>query len=220
MTRDGTPEALAPSIEAGWRQAFVVELRLQGASGSAVADALVEVETHCAESGERAVDAFGPAAQYARALALPDETNWTPLQLARTWVRLLLFVGGFWLATWGGAALFLGDRAELSLDWLVSAAVTLIAMVLVFSFGNRLMRFILDHVVWATMGFIVVLALVVVSGLPFRNILLGTAPAVVPFMIGVAAIVAGIVYTLFLRKTGTSLDDPLVPPHVATDAGN
>ncbi|MGO1385454.1 MAG: hypothetical protein ACTHU1_11800, partial [Arachnia sp.] len=125
MNENARPEQLAPSIEASWREAFVLELRLQGASGSTLADALSEVETHCADSGESALEAFGDPVEYAGALDLPDESRWTVAQLVRTGVGLLLVVGGFSLAAWGVSALFLGGDAHLTVGRLVSGGVTL-----------------------------------------------------------------------------------------------
>lgn len=220
MIRNETPEALAPGIDFQWREAFVVELRLNGVSGAAIAEALVEVEAHCRESGQGAEESFGPAAEYARALELPDESGWTAAQLVRTWIRLVLFVGGFWFATWGGLALLLEQRAEVAAGWLVSGGVTIILMILVFVFGNHVMRLVVDHVVWAAVAFVVALALTIVSGLPFQDVLLGTVPAVVPLLIGLAAIVAGILFTVALRMAGKSLDDPITSPNVQPRRSN
>ncbi len=220
MTKNGTPEAFAPSIDARWRDAFVMELRLQGASGSTIADALVEIETHCHESGQQATEAFGSPVEYAGALDLPDESRWTLPQLVRIWGPLLLVVGGFWWATWGGVAFLLGRQAEIVAGSLISGVVTVISMVLVFVFGNQVMRFVVDHVAWATVALIATLALIVTSGLPFEGIVLGSVPALVPFIVGVAAILAGIALTVFLKRSGKFLNDPLVRPNVPVGPGS
>ena len=65
----GDPGAIAPSIEKGWRDDFMIELRLRSVPGEAIGDALMTVETHVAESGEEAHDAFGDAKTYAREIA-------------------------------------------------------------------------------------------------------------------------------------------------------
>lgn len=214
MTKDKTLAALAPHIDGDWRDDFVLELRLQGASGTTIADALVEVENHCTESRQSATDAFGPAVEYAKALNLPDESRFTPAQLLWTYVELLLYLGGISFAVWGGFALLQGQRAEIAAGSLVSAGVIIILTVLLFTIGNGLLRFILDHLVWAGVGYTAALALTVLSGLPFRDINLGSLPALVPFLVGVAALVAGAAATIVLRKTGNSLDDLLVGPDV------
>lgn len=213
MTRNGNPKELAPSIDAQWRDAFVVELRLQGASGATIADALVEVETHCRESGEIVAEAFGPPVEYAEALDLPDESRSTPGQLVRTWVGLLLVVVGFWLATGGGAALLQGQDAEVTVGDLVSFGLTLVLMVLLFVFGDSVLRLVVDHIVWAVVLFVAALAVAVVSGLPFDDIRLGSVAAMVPLIVGLAVLVAGLVLLAVWNRTGKSLEDPLVPPN-------
>ncbi len=63
------PAALAPHVEPRWLSDFVVELRLRDVPGDAVGAAVVEVETHCVDSGSDARDAFGDPAEYAAGLA-------------------------------------------------------------------------------------------------------------------------------------------------------
>jgi len=217
MMKNEELDTLAPSVDVTWRDAFVLELRLQGASGRAIADALVEVEAHCAESGQSAIDAFGPAVDYAKALELPDESRWTAPQLIRTWVGLLLIVGGFSFAAWGGVALAQGEAADVTVGALVSGVVTLTLMVLLFVFTDFVVRLAVDHTWWAALALVAALAVTVLSGLPFDDIILGSTPALVPLITGVAMLVAGALWTVFLKKTGNSLDDPLVPPEIPTD---
>lgn len=57
------------SLDAGWRRDFVMALRLRNSPPQTIADHLKLVETHCAESGESASDAFGEPAEYAQSLA-------------------------------------------------------------------------------------------------------------------------------------------------------
>lgn len=222
MTKDETQETLAPSVETGWRDDFVVELRLIGASGATIADALVEVEGHCRESGQSAIDAFGPAVEYARALDLPDESGWTRGQLVRTWVGLLLLVGGFSLTLLGGFAFFLeqGQRAEITLGWLVGGGAGLVGMVLIGVFGKQIMRLAVEHTVWTSLGFTAAVVAVVAVGLPFENVHLGSVPALIPLIVGIAALLGWVVLTLVLRWTGHTLDDPLIAPEVTAGRHN
>ena len=216
MTRNDIPEKLAPHVDAKWREAFVLELRVQGASGSTIADALVEVETHCADSGQPAEEAFGQPADYAKALDLPDESRWTAPKLIRTWVSLLLVVGGAWLAIGGGTALALGQDVDITLGSVISATATLAVMGLVFAFGDRLLRFMMDNIVLAGLSFTGTLIALVALSLPFSGTSLGSIPAVPALVAGIAAIVAWGVFALIRRWTGTTLADPLVPPSAAT----
>jgi hypothetical protein len=62
-----------PHVERPWRDEFVITLRLRGATGAAIGDALAHVESFCAESGESAEAAFGRTSEYAR--SLPTESG-------------------------------------------------------------------------------------------------------------------------------------------------
>lgn len=66
----GDPGAIAPSVEKAWRDDFIIELRLRSVPGETIGDALMTVETHVAESGEEAQDAFGDAKTYAGEIAV------------------------------------------------------------------------------------------------------------------------------------------------------
>jgi hypothetical protein len=57
-----------PHIDRAWRDAFVLALRLADVPGDRIGDALATVDTHCAESGETAAEAFGDPTAYARSL--------------------------------------------------------------------------------------------------------------------------------------------------------
>ena len=220
MTKHENPDTLAPSVEVSWRDAFVVELRIQGASGRAIADALVEVEAHCHESGQSAGEAFGPAVAYAKALGLPDESLLTRAQVVRTGIQLLLVVGGFWLAVEGGIALAIGQEAILTLASVVSAGVLMIVMVLMGVFSERIMRFVVDHAVLSWMTFMVAVVATVAVGLPFKGVELASLPAAWVLAGGIAAMVVFGVYTLLLRRSGKGLDDPLVPPTMAQSSSH
>ncbi len=62
-----------PHLDPQWHDAFMLELSARGASGRRVGELLAEVETHCAESGEAAHDAFGAPEAFARSWPLSDE---------------------------------------------------------------------------------------------------------------------------------------------------
>lgn len=66
---------LAPSLDPEWVHEFLMELRLQGASGDDLGEAVAEVESHTAESGETAAEAFGPPREYAQSLDLPRQPD-------------------------------------------------------------------------------------------------------------------------------------------------
>ncbi len=59
-----------------WRDAFLLRLRLHDVTGTAIGDALAQVDAHCAESGEDPEQAFGEVGAYADSLVdlLPRST--------------------------------------------------------------------------------------------------------------------------------------------------
>lgn len=90
----GDPGAIAPSVDKAWRDDFIVELRLLDVPGDRIGDALMTVETHLAESGEDATEAFGDAKAYAREIAATtgsDGGGWAvgPLTVVSTLLGLL-----------------------------------------------------------------------------------------------------------------------------------
>jgi len=63
-----------------WRDAFVLRLRLLDTRGAVIGDALAQVDSHCAETGEKPDAAFGDPDEYARtvAAALPATARVVP----------------------------------------------------------------------------------------------------------------------------------------------
>ena len=91
MTRTPHPVALAPHVERAWLDAFVLALRVRGVPGTLIGDALAEVESHCAEAGEPAADAFGDPVAYAQSLELPpDEDLESEIRWGGVWSGLKL----------------------------------------------------------------------------------------------------------------------------------
>lgn len=62
------PRRLAPSVERGWLDAFMVERNLIGVQPDRLGDDLATIESHVRESGEGAREIFGDPAAYAREL--------------------------------------------------------------------------------------------------------------------------------------------------------
>ena len=61
---------LAPHLEMTWAEGFCLDKRLLGVKGSHIGAALREVKSHCAESGQSALLAFGPPVGYARSASV------------------------------------------------------------------------------------------------------------------------------------------------------
>ena len=73
------PDALSP-----WYRDLVVALRIKGASGREIGDAVAAVQSHCADSGDTPEGAFGTAQQYADALQTKDASKLSDLQTELT----------------------------------------------------------------------------------------------------------------------------------------
>lgn len=212
MTNNQNLEVLAPDVESGWRDNFVIELRLQGVSGRGTAAALAEVQAHCRDSGQEVGDAFGPPVGYARALELPDKSRWTAPQIARTWISILLLVGGVSATLLGGISLGRGERVEINGGLITNGATTVAVMALVFVVGSHLLRFLVDHPVWTALGFGAIVAVIPLAGLPFRDFHVGSVSAPATLAAGLAALAAWAVIIGVARRRGKDLRDPLVPP--------
>jgi hypothetical protein len=52
-----------------WRDAFLIQARLHDVPGSTIGEALAEIDTHCADSGQSPDEAFGDPVVYAKTLA-------------------------------------------------------------------------------------------------------------------------------------------------------
>ncbi len=75
MAHAPDPASLAPHVDDAWTDEFVVRLRLRDVPGDRIGDALAEVDAHCADSGEGALEAFGDPVEYADSLDLPSEPD-------------------------------------------------------------------------------------------------------------------------------------------------
>jgi hypothetical protein len=117
------------SLPASWSIPFVVTLRSSNVTGAAIGAALREVESHCAESGQAPIDAFGDPEAYADSLQLPlaRGSDGMVSTLAPSVVGLV----GLLLTTPTVAAWRLGTAVEVSTGLAVSAviAVTVVALV-------------------------------------------------------------------------------------------
>lgn len=108
-----------------WHNDFIVGLRLRDAPPALIADQLKLVQTHCAESGEGAAEAFGDPAAYAGVVA--GEAGVPTTGLGSDLVRLLPAAAGGFLAarlTFDGVlALVTADKVEIRWGDVVSGVV-------------------------------------------------------------------------------------------------
>jgi hypothetical protein len=89
------------TIPGTYQQQLLLALRLLNVPGPRIAEALAEVDSHVAETGEDAYQAFGEpkayAEQIARALGSQDPLSWRGILRSMTWrdgVTFLAFLSG------------------------------------------------------------------------------------------------------------------------------
>lgn len=126
-----------PHIGRSWTQRFIMEARAMDASGAAIGAALAEVESHCIASGERAEDAFGDPAEYARSLRFPAAHS-------RAWLIPSALVGaiGSLLVPQAARAFGRGSEAVLSQATIVMAVAGLVLAIALTAIRRPLYRWI------------------------------------------------------------------------------
>lgn len=200
-TPEPSPEGLVP---ASWRDDFVMALRLRDVPGAAIGDALAEVEAHCADAGQTAEHAFGPAAGYAASLPYGRGDAVTHA-LARVLAPVLVLLAGVLLllaalaADAGRAVVGAGELAIL-------LGAPLGALVLVAVLGRTLGR---RHATgWFVAAGVLALAGLVAAAVALADVTLLTLPTAWAAGLGAVGVVTGALAT-WREVRG---DDPVVPP--------
>lgn len=183
------PGRIAPSVEKQWRDDFIVELRLLSVPGDRIGDALMTVESHVAESGEPAREAFGEGRAYAREIA--DATGTAgrggPIGPA-TVIGIVLGLVGMLVTARAGSSWFDGEPVGVVAGELVGLGVLLLLTSTLFF--TRTLRVIIDHHVLA-MFIPALLTGVFVGLLLLLSEPLLTVPALPLALAGALALLAG-----------------------------
>lgn len=144
---------LAPHLDDKWREEFVVELRLLDVPGDVIGDALVTADTHVAESGETAQEAFGDAKGYAREIAASTSRRVDP----RLSVPSVLGVAAGIVGALGAIASTLawldGTPVRLSVGILAGLALALVVAGALLARSTAALRLMLDRPVLAALLF-------------------------------------------------------------------
>jgi len=201
----------AAHIDPGWAEAMLLELRLLGVGGARIGAALAEVDSHCAESGQTAEEAFGDPAVYAKSLGLPTEDDVSPKALAWIAAPVLVQVLGMLLLLPSFSAWRAGDLARFSTGMFASVGLLL---VLVFATIGRiefLLRMVLQRprVAWAA-GMAPLTLLVAVQILLRTNAL--QVPAAWAMALALLLLAAGTVWGLAWHRTHPTAADEVVAP--------
>lgn len=150
--------AIAPHVEAGWVEAMLLELRLQGVSGDRIGAALAEVEAHVVDSGQGAEEAFGDPVEYARSLGLPAEPEQSRTATLKgvvpTLIQLFGLVAVVAAMPWGP------DAVGVTTTLLAGLVVAALLPVVVVALGDRVLRAIVERPVVVFLATMLILAAV------------------------------------------------------------
>ncbi len=126
-----------------WQDELALELRLHDWDGSQIGDALAEVQTHCVESGESPVEAFGDATAYAHTLAEQRPGHAAapgigPMEVLGTLGGLI----GLILTPLAAAGFFQGTDVQFTLGALIGLAVAVLAGAILLIRPTPILRFL------------------------------------------------------------------------------
>ncbi len=199
-----------PHVDPAWVDAFVLELRLRGASGAEIGGALLEVESHMAEQGGEVAEVFGDPKDYAIHLELPDSQRWTTGEVIRLGVKVLLGVLGAYLFL--GGLLAFGDPVQVPVTGLaVLPGGNLAVLLALVAWGDGLVRVLVERPVISIGLFAAAFTLLVVGSVVVGGPQLEVSGAAA-ILLGLVAFALTAAIWLSERRTGRSLEDPVSFP--------
>lgn len=136
---------LAPHVEESWAEGFVLELRLLGVAGARIGAALTEVESHCVDGGESALESFGDPVGYARSLDLPESEDQSPRAVVGEVRPFAVQLAGMFVVIWSFGPWLSGQRLEITVGQLVSMVLAALAVGAVARFAEPLLRAVVYH---------------------------------------------------------------------------
>lgn len=204
------PSEVAPGVDPAWADAFLLELRLADVPGRDIGAALTEVASHCAESGESAVEAFGDPAEYARSLDLPagPDADVPAVASVVPWVVQTL---GLMLLADAAHALAGDEPVTLTVGHLVATALLVAGLAALGRWATAMLRVVVEHTVVAWLASMAHLALLVASFVLFQGVV-ARVDGPVAFGIGMVALVTGTLWVLAVLHRGSYEEDPVTAP--------
>lgn len=218
MSRYTIERRLAPHVDERWTEAVLLELRLRGVPGDAIGAVLAEVDSHVAESGETAHEAFGDPAGYARSLELPVDDTANPRELLAAALPTGVQVLGLFLLSWALTPLLRGE--DLGITWGHGALVALFALevLLLVRHVDAVLAAVVRHPVASWLVSTVALTVPVALLLLLRGVV-GHVPAAAGAAVGAVLLVAGTAWALVRLRSGVDAADPVRSPVSGDAAG-
>lgn len=203
---------LAPSVEKGWVEQFVLEQRLLGVSGRRIGDSLALVESHVAESGESAPATFGDPQTYARKDA-PEQTERSSDRIDRWWTfGIVCCLAGMLLTTFSAQAGFAGGSTlEVTVGHIVVLAIVAGSLALLHFAARTLLRVLAHRPVGSWIGWMLLLAAMVGALFVFRHPV-GEIGVLSALVIGAIVLTVGVLLQLRSYLSGRVQEDPIVGP--------
>lgn len=203
---------LAPSVETGWVEQFVLEQRLLGVPGSRIGDSLALVESHVVESGESAEAAFGDPRRYAEEDA-PEQSERSSDRLDRGWsLGIVLCLAGMLLSTFSAQAAFSGESSlRVTVGLLVVLAIVAGSVALVLLATPALMRALAQFPMRSWVGWLLLLA-GMVGALLLLPHPVGEIGVVSALVLGAILLAVGLLLQLRAYVRGRVQEDPIVGP--------
>ncbi|MBW3084494.1 hypothetical protein KEM60_00682 [Austwickia sp. TVS 96-490-7B] len=162
-----------PHVDPEWMEALLLALRMKEVPGSRIGDHLEQVESHCADSGQNAAQAFGDPREYAAQLCVEDHPGPRRQMRRRDVLVAIGAVMGFQLALWSDKALLVHGAVHVRVaQILIALALVALLCAAVFS-----MEWILTHLRTAV-AIIVLFTAVQVGLLLWGGPLLAAAPPI------------------------------------------
>jgi hypothetical protein len=211
--------SLAPHVDAAWAETFILELRLLGVRGSHIGAALSEVESHCAESGEGAQEAFGGAAEYARNLGLRVVDDVSPGALLHSLRPIMVQIVGMFLLNWGFEVWLPGRLLGITAGHLVNIATWFLGIVVVVRFFDPALRGAIRAPIrtWAALSlFFMAGTATSVAALMLMDEVIWRVPAGWALAAGAAVMAAGLGWAFTMRSKDDLITSPFGKPDSST----
>lgn len=203
---------LAPSVDKGWVEQFVLEQRLLGVPGTRIGDSLALVESHVAESGESAQAAFGNPQAYAREDA-PEQPEHTSDHIDHGWgFGIALGLAGMLLTVFSAQAGFSDESAlQVTVGHLVVIAIVAGSAALLFRAPRTLLRLLAHFPMRSWIGWMVLLA-AMVGALFLLPHPVGEIGILGAMVVGAILLTVGLIFQLRAYIGGRVQEDPIVGP--------
>lgn len=203
-------EEIAPHIDPRWSEEFILELRLTGVSGEQIGAALAEADSHCAESGETAEEAFGAPAAYARSLDLPAQSE--DRSLSRGPLPTVVKLAGMLMLVWAVTSFVQDQPASIRLGGMLSLALLAGLVISTMRSAEAVLRLAVKRTGLVILANVLVVATVVLLSWFLKQELF-SVPSVLLMTAGAAALAAGTLWEfIMLRNRPAASDDVLVSP--------